>query len=73
MLEGNFGYNAATDNFEDLVAAGVIDPVKVVRLALEYSSELAGLLLTGAALVVDAPQPPPTAQAAAQSRPGGPQ
>lgn len=52
-----FGYNAATDTFEDLVEAGIIDPAKVVRLALQNSAELAGLLLTSAALVVDVPEP----------------
>jgi chaperonin GroEL len=53
-----YGYNAATGKFEDLVAAGIIDPVKVVRLALENSAELAGLLLTSAAMIVDIPEPP---------------
>jgi chaperonin GroEL len=52
-----FGYNAALDRFEDLVAAGIIDPTKVVRLALQNAGELAGLLLTSAALVVDIPEP----------------
>jgi len=52
-----WGYNAATDEFEDLVDAGIIDPAKVVRLALQNSAELAGLLLTSAALVVDIPEP----------------
>lgn len=61
----NFGYNAATDTFEDLVAAGVIDPAKVVRLALQNSAEMAGLLLTAAALVVDIPEP-----SATQMQPG---
>lgn len=51
-----FGYNAATGEYEDLVTSGVIDPVKVVRLALQNSAELAGLLLTAAALVVDIPE-----------------
>lgn len=54
-VPGHFGYNAASDRFEDLIAAGIIDPVKVVRLALQNSAELAGLLLTSAALVVDLP------------------
>lgn len=52
-----WGYNAELDRFEDLVAAGIVDPVKVVRLALENSAELAGLLLTSAAMVVDIPEP----------------
>lgn len=52
-----FGYNAATDRMEDLLEVGIIDPAKVVRLALQNSAELAGLLLTSAALVVDLPEP----------------
>lgn len=58
-----WGYNVATEQYENLVDAGVIDPAKVVRLALQNSAELAGLLLTSAALVVDIPEPhnaPPT-------------
>ncbi len=58
------GYNAATDRFENLIAAGVVDPVKVVRLALQNATELAGLLLTSAALVVDLPDPSANATAA---------
>ena len=53
----HWGYNAASGNFEDMIAAGIIDPAKVVRLALQNSAELAGLLLTSAALVVDIPEP----------------
>jgi hypothetical protein len=60
-----WGYNAATDHFEDLIESGIIDPAKVVRLALQNSAELAGLLLTSAALVVDLPEP----QSAVQPRP----
>jgi chaperonin GroEL len=52
---GNFGYNAATDTYEDLVAAGVIDPTKVVRTALENAASVASLLLTTDALVSDMP------------------
>jgi chaperonin GroEL len=61
----HYGYNAATDRFEFLVDSGIIDPTKVVRLALQNSAELAGLLLTSAALVVDIPEP----QKAADARP----
>jgi len=42
----NFGYNALTDTFEDLVLAGVIDPTKVTRSALENAASIAGLILT---------------------------
>lgn len=44
--DGNFGYNARTDVYEDLVESGVIDPVKVTRLALENGASVAGLILT---------------------------
>ena len=47
----NFGYNAATDRFEDLVAAGIIDPAKVTRCALQNAASIAGLMLTTEALI----------------------
>ncbi len=50
------GYNAKTDRFEDLVEAGVIDPAKVVRLALQNAASIAGLVLTTEALVADVPE-----------------
>ncbi len=50
------GYNAATDKYEDMVAAGVIDPTKVVRSALQNASSIASLLLTTEALVCDIPE-----------------
>jgi chaperonin GroEL len=49
----NFGYNALTDTYEDLVAAGVIDPTKVARTALQNAASIAGLLLTTEAPIVD--------------------
>jgi chaperonin GroEL len=63
--EKNFGYNAATDAYEDLVKAGVIDPTKVTRTALQNAASIAGLLLTTEAVVVEkkedkpAPAAPP--------------
>ena len=51
-----FGYNALTDTYEDLVAAGVIDPTKVVRTALQNAASIAGLLLTTEAVVVERPE-----------------
>ena len=58
----NFGYNAQTEVYEDLVEAGVIDPTKVVRTALQNAASIAGLLLTTEAVVVekaeDQPMPP---------------
>jgi chaperonin GroEL len=53
----HFGYNAATGKFEDLVKAGVIDPTKVTRTALQNAASIAGLLLTTEALVVELPEP----------------
>ena len=44
--KGNFGYNARTDKFEDMLAAGVIDPTKVSRVAIENAASIAGMLLT---------------------------
>ena len=64
--ERNFGYNAATDNYEDLVKAGVIDPTKVTRTALQNAASIAGLLLTTECVVVQAKEDRP-----AQSAPGG--
>src|ERR1044072_2550484 len=47
----NVGYNAATEKFEDLVAAGIIDPAKVTRCALQNAASIAGLMLTTEALI----------------------
>src|SRR5499427_6026381 len=52
----NFGYNAQTDKFEDLVKAGVIDPTKVTRTALQNAASIAALMLTTEALVSDVPE-----------------
>jgi chaperonin GroEL len=53
----HYGYNALTGVFEDLVKAGVIDPTKVTRTALENAASIAGLLLTTQAMVVELPEP----------------
>jgi chaperonin GroEL len=55
---GNIGLNATTGAFEDLVKAGVIDPAKVTRSALQNAASIAGLLLTTEAIVADKPEPP---------------
>ncbi|WP_375598266.1 chaperonin GroEL [Devosia sp. Naph2] len=55
--EISFGYNAATGEYGDLVALGVIDPVKVVRTALEDAASVASLLITTEAIIVEAPKP----------------
>src|SRR5437879_685280 len=56
-----FGYNAQTDEFEDLVKAGVIDPTKVTRTALQNAGSIAALMLTTEALVCDIPEKTPEA------------
>jgi chaperonin GroEL len=66
--KGAIGFNAATNKYEDLVAAGIIDPTKVVRTALQNAASIAGLLLTTDAAITDAPEPK---KAAAPPMPGG--
>jgi len=56
-MKGTHGYNAATGNYEDLVAAGIIDPTKVVRTALQNATSVAGLLLTTGAAITELPEP----------------
>jgi chaperonin GroEL len=67
--ESSFGYNAATDTYEDLVKAGVIDPTKVVRSALQNASSIASLLLTTEAMVAEIPEE--KKEAPAGGGPGG--
>lgn len=57
--KGDFGYNARTDVFEDLRKAGVIDPAKVARVALENAASIAGMFLTTECLIVDKPEENP--------------
>src|SRR5690606_15479208 len=64
---GGFGYNAATDSYEDLVKAGVIDPTKVTRTALQNAASIASLLLTTECVVVEKKEDKP----AAPPMPGG--
>jgi len=54
--KGDFGYNARTDQYENLYKSGVIDPTKVTRVALENAASIAGMLLTTEAIVVDKPE-----------------
>jgi chaperonin GroEL len=63
----NFGYNAQTDSYEDLVAAGVIDPTKVTRSALQYAASIAGLMLTTEAMIAEIPEK----KSASPGGPGG--
>jgi chaperonin GroEL len=55
--KGSKGFNAATLQYEDLIAAGIIDPTKVVRSAVQNAASIAGLLLTTDAAITDAPEP----------------
>ncbi len=55
-MEQDMGFNALTENYEDLVKSGVLDPTKVVRIALQNASSIAGLLLTTEGLVSEIPE-----------------
>ncbi len=65
----SFGFNAATDTYENLVSAGVIDPTKVVRTALQNAASVAGLLITTEAAISDKPEDKPAGGAGGM--PGG--
>jgi chaperonin GroEL len=54
--KGAMGFNAATEEYEDLIKAGVIDPTKVVRTALQNAASVASLLLTTEAMVAEKPE-----------------
>jgi chaperonin GroEL len=54
--EQNFGFNAQTEKYEDLVKSGVIDPAKVVKTAIQNAGSIAGLMLTTEAIVNDIPK-----------------
>ena len=62
--EGNFGFNADTCEYGDMIDAGIVDPTKVVRSALQNASSIAGLLLTTESLITDIEEPPGVAAAA---------
>jgi chaperonin GroEL len=66
--KGDFGYNARTETFEKLFSAGVIDPTKVTRIALENASSIAGMVLTTECVIADKPEP----KQPAPPMPGGP-
>ncbi len=55
--DGSYGFNAETGEYGDLVEQGIIDPTKVVRVALQNASSLAGILLTTEAVVTELPEP----------------
>jgi chaperonin GroEL len=54
--KGNEGYNVATDTYEDLIKAGVVDPAKVTRSALQHAASISGLLLTTEAVITELPE-----------------
>ena len=66
--KGAFGFNAATEEYEDLMKAGIIDPTKVVRTALQNAASVAGLMLTTEAMIADKPE---DKSAMPQMPPGG--
>ena len=66
-----YGYNALTDTYENLVQAGVIDPTKVTRTALQNAASIAGLLLTTEAIVVEKKEEKSGAPAGGQGGGGG--
>ena len=61
--KGDFGYNARADRYENLLAAGVIDPTKVTRVALQNAASVAGMFLTTECVIADKPEPASTAPA----------
>ena len=54
--KGNDGYDAATDKYVDMLAAGIIDPTKVTRFALQNAASIAGLMITTEAMVAEIPK-----------------
>jgi chaperonin GroEL len=69
--DNNYGYNALTDEYEDLVAAGVIDPTKVTRTALQNAASIASLLLTTEAIIVEKKEPAGAGAQGGGGAPGG--
>ena len=69
--KGNMGYNVATGQFQDLIKAGVVDPTKVTRSALQNAASVASLLLTTECMIADKPEPKTAAPAAGDPSMGG--
>ena len=69
--KGDFGFNARTDVYENLMKAGVIDPTKVARIALENAASIAGMLLTTECVLADEPEPEPHMPAGGPGGMGG--
>jgi chaperonin GroEL (HSP60 family) len=55
--EWEFGYNAMTDKYENLIESGVLDPAKVTRCALQNAASVSGMVLTSQAIIVEKPKP----------------
>jgi chaperonin GroEL len=66
--KGDFGFNARTEVYEKMLSAGIIDPTKVTRVALENAASIAGMLLTTECVIADRPEPKSSAPA---GMPGG--
>ncbi|BDA50357.1 RuBisCO large subunit-binding protein subunit beta, chloroplastoc [Coccomyxa sp. Obi] len=70
-LDANVGYNAATDTYEDLMAAGIIDPTKVLRVAMLNAASVAKVFLTSDVIITEIPQPETAAAGAGMDAMGG--
>ncbi|MEK7190007.1 MAG: chaperonin GroEL [Patescibacteria group bacterium] len=70
-LTGSMGYNAETDKYEDMIVAGIVDPTKVTRTALQNSASIASMLLTTEAVVTDIPEKKGECGAGGGGMPGG--
>ncbi|MDY6465471.1 MAG: TCP-1/cpn60 chaperonin family protein, partial [Succinivibrio dextrinosolvens] len=68
---GNFGYNAGTEQYGDMIEMGILDPAKVTRSALQYAASIAGLMLTTECMIADAPKAESAAPAAPMGGMGG--
>ena len=69
--QGDFGYNAKTENYENMLKAGIIDPTKVTRIALENAASVAGMLLTTECVLADIKEENPTPPMGAPGMGGG--
>ena len=69
--EFNYGFNAQTEEYQDLVAAGVIDPAKVTRSAMQNAASIAGLMLTTEAMVCEIPEKKSAPSGGGEHGPGG--
>jgi chaperonin GroEL len=56
LFNGNYGYNATTEEYGDMIAMGILDPTKVTRSALQYAASVAGLMITTECMITDLPK-----------------